>query len=1277
MRTLKIKKNLKQWKSTLLALSLSISMIPGNLGILCVMAAIEGGERTYAFGTEVTADTLYTAETGVGFSDTTYPDEAIGWSNNIYYPRHEIRTEGTASYIADNENCLEIKSKVWTETEVSGYGVFQYENTSAFDLKLDPKDYHITVEFVNPTDTAYYAAVKAENISKASGIEVGAGQTVSSEFTACLIDGLLNLKFLSESNAVTEAGAAELSVYVKSVTVIAEAAREAGAKPTVFLASDSTVQTYEDYYDPQTGWGETLWNFFGELIEEREAENSTYYQARVYESENAIVENRAIGGRSSKSFVEEGKLDDLLEDIKPGDFLFVQFGHNDATAVRPNRYVAPADFEQWLQNYVNGAGQRGAVPVLVTPVARYSYDSEGKFKEDFKAYGDVMRKMAEEQNIPLIDLSKASIELCDELGMEGATSLFLHVQAGEYEGQYANGVIDNTHLQYYGAYKFAECVAKELSNMNTEGFDLETKASLQDLQNRVTLKELQASAGDAGRRSSLFQTREASPKQVKAASFRSETLTDRSVVAINLAGADGGEIMVSAADKDGNEYTDGIYLSWRSFTNDPDGVSFNVYRNNEIIAQNINVTNLVDESGTAGDVYKVMGSSDSQLGIQVLETTVWNQKYLELSLSKPADQTMPDGQVCSYLANDMSVGDLDGDGQLELIVKWIPSNSHDNAFSGYSGTTIIDGYDVDFQTGEAGLLWRIDMGINIRSGAHYTQFQVWDFDGDGKAEIGVKTADGTTTYRSPDGTAAGLVETGYVGAANAASLPVDIISEAHDYRNSSGYILSGPEYFTIFNGEDGTIVSTAGYIPERGDVGAWGDTYGNRADRFLSAVAYLDGETPYAVFARGYYTRTCLTAYYLADTDGDTIGDSLRTYWEFDTNVAGNQYEGQGNHGLSINDIDGDGKDEIIYGALVIDDDGTVKYSTNLGHGDAMHVSDWVLWNPGLEVMSVHEHSGAAYHVEVRDGATGEILMGYYVGKDTGRGAAGDIDPTAAGAEFWSIAGPDYSGSDSPHWNSKNGGVYSTMSDLDNLIVLTGNSPASNGTIFWDGDLLTEIQDHIFDEEPYLPLGFVISKWDYENNTEVPLMESSEVFSNNGTKGNAGLVADILGDWREEIIVRSASDDSKVRIYATTIQTDYVVPCLLENRAYREGIAWQNVAYNQPANLDYLLSEGLVTAELKTGEITADTIEVRFTPASDGVNGHAITAYEIYRSTGNAEYEIAAVIPVEELQADESTGEYRFTDRNLNSETEYAYKAAAVVDEKTSFMSRAVSGTTQ
>ena len=1681
------KKNIRKGASILL----SMAMVAGSVSLSDVSAVtvsaaeksatVNAATGSYVMGKDgkINSSTVFDKKTGYGFSDFEYPDAAKDWVGAVYYPREERVTTGKASYVSDGEGYLAIESKVWTETEKTGYGTFTYENTSTLDFALDNADYKISVELVNPTDKELTVSLEAENITKASGVKVAAGKTVTQDITACLVDGVLNIKFLETSaSATSESNAAVGKVYVSKVSISKSAEKTAGEKPTIFIASDSTVQTYESNYYPQTGWGQTLHNFFGDFVEERECKDCEYSQAQTYETVNAIVENRAIGGRSSKSFIEEGKFDDLLEDVKPGDYVLVQWGHNDATTSRPNRYVSPEDFGYWMQYYVDGVTQRGATPILVTPVARYSYttNEDGTLKSfvgNFEKYGDVMRKMAKEQNIPIVDLTARSTALCNEFGIEGAKSLFLMVEAGDYpEGAYAGGANDSTHLQYYGAYKFAQCVAEGIVDYANEGatdaldalaalvvnkvptkepgkvgnlasttvgassvgmswdaeddselyyiyrtvledgqtiddvdfsnaekysvssknkytdtacqagvtyvyavrgfnpkglgelsnkiqvttktagwkFDINgdknsiakadgptesgwigigadkydksvgygwitvpgagrdrgvqdndsysemgrdftmgdgefavdlpngdyevtcyggdilpgtssTKSSYsaegksigsisvkqgvasatgtvrvedgqlnltvggtnkylngftitsilnapsglvafekavkgssmsfllgfnkvdeavsynvyrkstsddsfkliksfttEDLKNdengcksmTVALGEsyeyymtcitadgtesarsgiatvtalsenvkapaaptnvvcVDPTASTVGVKQTITISWDAaavensdSGKVIKYIIYRSakaenekgykgfekvgesetttftdtyydldtnisyyykvaalnagglgeqsavcktpvtgtltqknlEKYSDRALVAVNLAGEKGADSLISATDSEGNTLTNGVYLSWRSFGADFDGnnnltTTFTVYRDGSVIASDIKVTNLVDEGGTSASTYKVVGSNDSIIGVNAVDTKCWEHQYLELSLFAPADETMPEynGEVttCDYSANDMSLGDLDGDGVLELIVKWYPSNAKDNSGYGFTGKTFLDAYDVNWATGAVSLLYRIDMGINIRSGAHYTQFQVWDYDGDGKAEIAVKTAPGTTVLRPTDGTANTLVEKEWIDVASS-TLPTETISAANDYRNSSGYVLSGPEYFTMFNGEDGSILDTTAFVPERGNVGAWGDAYGNRVDRFLSATAYLDGEKPYAVFSRGYYTRTCLTAYYVNDEG------KLDVYWAFDTNEAGSEYEAQGNHGLSVNDIDNDGKDEIIYGSLTIDHDGTVKYSTGLGHGDAMHVSDWVAWNDGLEIMDVHEHDDAAYHVEIHDAETGEILMGYWTGKDTGRGVAADIDPTSLGAEWWSIASPTYEGNDEPSWDSTDGEVYSTQSKLGALIKLADNTPASNASIFWDGDLLSEIQDHTFNKEAYAPTGVKLYKWDYENGKQVDLLSSTEIWSSNGTKGNLGIIADFLGDWREEIIARCADNKNNVRVYTTTIQTDYVVPCLLENLAYREGVAWENVGYNQPANLSYLLSEGLITSQLMAGQITKKSAEIAFTEASDGKYGHEVTGYKIYRAEGDGEFELIDTISKDEL----------------------------------------------
>ncbi|OYO51482.1 hypothetical protein CG709_19470, partial [Lachnotalea glycerini] len=393
----------------------------------------EGKVFYFGEGKDISKDTLFSEEIGYGYSDVTYQEEAPGWVSNVYYPREAKIVQGVASYVEDKTDCAAISSKVWTETESTGYGVFTYEDTSTLDFALEPANYNVTITLVNPTDNEITAYLESEDITKIKDIAIGAEEEKEVEFTACLVDGVLNLKFLASSAATSQADAKIQTIYVKSISFNKIENKE-GSKPTIFIASDSTVQAYDSYYYPQTGWGQVLYNFFGEFVEERECENANYSQSQTYETSNVIIENRAIGGRSSKSFIEEGKLDDLLEDVKPGDYLLVQWGHNDATYSRPNRYVSAENFEKWLQYYIDGAKQRGATCILVTPVARYSYKTtESKeldtFVSNFEAYRNVMKKIANEQNVPIVDLTALSIDVCNSFGIEGAKSLFLQLAA--------------------------------------------------------------------------------------------------------------------------------------------------------------------------------------------------------------------------------------------------------------------------------------------------------------------------------------------------------------------------------------------------------------------------------------------------------------------------------------------------------------------------------------------------------------------------------------------------------------------------------------------------------------------------------------------------------------------------------------------------------------------------------------------------------------------------------------------------------------------------------
>ena len=644
----------------------------------------------------------------------------------------------------------------------------------------------------------------------------------------------------------------------------------------------------------------------------------------------------------------------------------------------------------------------------------------------------------------------------------------------------------------------------------------------------------------------------------------------------------------------------GIFVSWRMLGTDSKDVCFDVERDGKVIASHIKATNYTDQDGTAAHTYQIvtyqeMPKADGIAPREVSQKVKpWADLYQSMPISRPKGGTTPDGRSYTYTPNDCSVGDVDGDGEYEIILKWDPSNSHDNSHNGYTGDVIFDCYKLSGKK-----LWRINLGKNIRAGAHYTQFLVYDFDGDGKAEMICKTSVG-----SKDGKGKFV---------NEAATDEDIrsLDNKADYRNGAGRVQTGPELLTVFNGKTGQAMHTIWYNPNRAfGVGrqvaegeslkdgfpayssVWGDkgNYGNRGERYLAGVAFLDGKDhlPSAVMCRGYYTRSYLWAV-------DFDGKQLKTKWLHASTTSGTAYA-QGAHSLAVGDVDGDGCDEITYGSAAINNDGTLLYSTGLGHGDAQHLGDLDPDRPGLEYFMVHEEY--PYGSDLRDAKTGEILYRTLDRDDTGRGLAADIDANHRGYEMWSSDKPEVrdckgnviveakdawkkrSGEkkkkQAPQqgdWNSNEKTTFRAVSPM----------PAMNFRIYWDGDLQDELLAN--GRAPHFPP--YLQKWNGKEAVALPLSNGKQLFemghsvSCNWTKATPNLQADLFGDWREEVIYWDESDAAHLNIFTTNIPTDYRVPTLMHDHIYRMGVAWQNVGYNQPPHLGYYLPD---KAEKVSGE---------------------------------------------------------------------------------------------
>jgi len=566
--------------------------------------------------------------------------------------------------------------------------------------------------------------------------------------------------------------------------------------------------------------------------------------------------------------------------------------------------------------------------------------------------------------------------------------------------------------------------------------------------------------------------------------------------------------------------TDGkVAVSWRTLKSDRKGEPFDIYRN----GKKLNTKPLTkggtfyidnDVKSEADVTYTVKGGGVD--GEFVLRAEA-KPGYHTIALQKPEGGTTPDGRPYQYSANDASIADVDGDGQYEIVLKWDPTNARDNAHAGFTGPTLFDCYRLDGTR-----LWRIDMGHNIRSGAHYVPFIFYDLNGDGRAEFIVRTSDGT---RDALGNIIGNAEADY---------------REKEPGRYQGRILHSTDYVSVFDGLTGKVLDSKPYIPQRGNPQEWGDDNANRSDRMLAAVGYLDGQHASAIFCRGYYTRTMIAAW-------DWDGQQLHEHWTFDTNQPEwRSYAGQGNHNLRVADVDGDGCDEITYGSMAVDHDGRGLYNTRFGHGDAMHLIADPKDNQ-LYIWDCHENKRDGS--DLRNARTGEVVFQVKSRTDVGRCMAADIDPTNPGCEMWS--------SDSHGIRTMKGDVLYAAKDADdpqhdNALVLNGRWLSVNFGIWWDGDLLRELLDRE-----------TVSKYDWKNHSIVNVQKFEGVHFNNGTKSNPCLQADMLGDWREEVMVKNR-ESTELRIYTTTIPTDYRIDCLMHDVPYRLSVAYQNVGYNQP-----------------------------------------------------------------------------------------------------------------
>ncbi len=647
--------------------------------------------------------------------------------------------------------------------------------------------------------------------------------------------------------------------------------------------------------------------------------------------------------------------------------------------------------------------------------------------------------------------------------------------------------------------------------------------------------------------------------------------------------------------------TSGNFVSWRIFGEEYYDVTYNLYCNGSLLASGLEVSCYNHSGGTSSSQYQVAAVVRGVEQEKCEAITRWEKDAsndnapLVIPVQNVTGRDNTD-QNSHYALNDISLGDLTGDGIVEFIVKrpcdLVLDTSQSNCFH------VLDAYD---RFGNR--LWWIDLGPNMLSGPDEQWDCIcYDWDMDGKAEVLLRGQDNMIIHHS-DGTTTEIGD-----------MTVDTRNTVTTSNSNQAYTNTGNEYLLYLEGATGKPYQIGpdehpdymDYPNPRGSASEWGDSYGHRSTKHYFGAPYLDGRHPSIFLGRGCYTKHLMKAF-----DVDPATHQLTQRWAWECTVSGSPWYGNGFHNFAIADVDWDGRDEIVFGNMIIDDSGVGLCTTGLGHGDAQHCSNFNPYRHGQQqFVCCEDNPNSCFY----DATTGEILSRYVGTDDDGRALMGNFTNDYPGSVGRTV-NTDWISSVNCKVNSNlNGDNFINWADL-------------NQRIYWDGDLC----DEYFDSPGTEGYGAIYKangagRWNFASSKCA-----------NSSKNNPGAIADILGDWREELVMRK-SDNTAILVYTTNISTTYRIPTLWHDHQYRNAIVWQSVGYNQPPHKSYFLGEleGITVApppfimtdrtEVANGGtitttddhlIVCETNDTKVT-ISDGASPYMVTFNVPSHVTGNA-----------------------------------------------------------